>query len=90
MLERVVDVSPEWMFKASTTPKQQMPWFSPKPCRTIGCEIDPRPGGKFFAQIHGPLQGSAGAVVLHLAAEVEQPSLRFAPSFILYFGKTIT
>lgn len=51
VLERVVDVSPELVFKAWTTPKHLMPWFCPKPYRTVECEIDLRPGGKFFAQM---------------------------------------
>ena len=31
VLERVVDVSPELVFRAWTTPKHLMPWFCPKP-----------------------------------------------------------
>ena len=54
VLERVVDVSPELVFKAWTTPKHLMPWFCPKPYRTIECEIDLKPGGKFFAQTVDP------------------------------------
>jgi uncharacterized protein YndB with AHSA1/START domain len=51
VLERVVDVSPELVFKAWTTPKHLMPWFCPKPYRTVDCEIDLKPGGKFFVQM---------------------------------------
>jgi uncharacterized protein YndB with AHSA1/START domain len=51
VLERIVDVSPELVFKAWTTPKHLMAWFCPKPYRTIDCEIDLKPGGKFFAQM---------------------------------------
>jgi uncharacterized protein YndB with AHSA1/START domain len=54
VLERIVDVSPELVFKAWTTPKHLMPWFCPKPYRTVECEIDLRPGGKFFAQMVDP------------------------------------
>jgi uncharacterized protein YndB with AHSA1/START domain len=54
VLERVVDVSPELVFKAWTTPKHLMPWFCPKPYRTIECEINLKPGGKFFAQMVDP------------------------------------
>jgi uncharacterized protein YndB with AHSA1/START domain len=54
VLERVVDVSPELVFKAWTTPKHLMPWFCPKPYRTVECEIDLRPGGRFFAQMVDP------------------------------------
>lgn len=54
VLERVVDVSSDLVFKAWTTPKHLMPWFCPKPYRTVECEIDLRPGGKFFAQMVDP------------------------------------
>lgn len=54
VLERVVDVSPDLVFKAWTTPRHLMPWFCPKPYRTVECEIDLRPGGKFFTQMVDP------------------------------------
>lgn len=54
VLERIVDVPPELVFKAWTTPKHLMPWFCPKPYKTVACEIDLRPGGKFFAQMEDP------------------------------------
>ena len=54
VLERVVDVSPELVFRAWTTPQHLMPWFCPKPYRTVECEIDLKPGGKFFAQMVDP------------------------------------
>ena len=54
VLERVVDVSPELVFKAWTTPKHLMPWFCPLPYRTIECEIDLKPGGQFFVQMVDP------------------------------------
>ncbi len=54
VLERMVDVAPELLFKAWTTPEHLMPWFCPKPYRTVECEIDLKPGGKFFAQMVDP------------------------------------
>jgi uncharacterized protein YndB with AHSA1/START domain len=51
VLERVVDVPPQLVFKAWTTPKHLMPWFCPRPYRTIECEIDLKPGGQFFVQM---------------------------------------
>jgi uncharacterized protein YndB with AHSA1/START domain len=54
VLERSVDVPPELLFKAWTTPQHLMPWFCPKPYQTIECEIDLRPGGKFFTQMIDP------------------------------------
>jgi uncharacterized protein YndB with AHSA1/START domain len=50
-LARIVEVSPELLFKAWTTPKHLMPWFCPQPYRTVECEIDLKPGGKFFVQM---------------------------------------
>lgn len=67
VLERVVDVSPELLFKAWTTPKHLMPWFCPQPYRTIECEIDLKPGGIFFAQMVDPdgnkLPASPGCIL---------------------------
>jgi uncharacterized protein YndB with AHSA1/START domain len=54
VLERVVDVPPDLLFKAWTTAKHLMPWFCPKPYATVACEIDLRPGGQFFAQMVDP------------------------------------
>lgn len=54
VLERFVDVPPELVFKAWTTPRHLMPWFCPKPYRTVECEIDLRPGGRFFTQMVDP------------------------------------
>lgn len=54
VLERIVDVPPELLFKAWTTPKHLMPWFCPKPYQTVECEIDLRPGGQFFTQMLDP------------------------------------
>lgn len=54
VLERIVDVSPASLFTAWTTPEHLMPWFCPKPYRTIECEIDLKPGGNFFVQMVDP------------------------------------
>jgi len=54
VLERIVDVAPELLFKAWTTPEHLMPWFCPKPYRTVECEIELHPGGTFFAQMVDP------------------------------------
>lgn len=54
VLERVVDVPPELVWKAWTTPKDLMPWFCPKPWSTVECEIDLRPGGLFRTVMRSP------------------------------------
>lgn len=54
MLERVVDVPRELVWKAWTTPELLMPWFCPLPWKTVECEIDLRPGGKFSSTMQSP------------------------------------
>ena len=52
--ERIVDVPREKIWAAWTTPKLLMPWFCPLPWKTIGCEIDLRPGGIFHTVMQSP------------------------------------
>jgi uncharacterized protein YndB with AHSA1/START domain len=47
VLERVVTVRPELVWRAWTEPEHLMRWFTPRPWSTIACEIDLRPGGVF-------------------------------------------
>ena len=47
VLERVVDVPRELVWKAWTQPEHLKKWFTPAPWKTIDCEIDLRPGGIF-------------------------------------------
>lgn len=54
VLERVVDVPRELVWRAWTEPEHLMPWFCPRPWRTTECEIDLRPGGKFRTAMRGP------------------------------------
>lgn len=54
VLERFVDVPPELVWKAWTVPEHLMPWFCPKPWRTVECEIDLRPGGIFRTFMRSP------------------------------------
>jgi uncharacterized protein YndB with AHSA1/START domain len=53
-LDRQVDVSPELVWKAWTTPELVTKWFAPKPFETPVCEIDLRPGGKFRTVMRSP------------------------------------
>lgn len=53
-LDREVDVPPELVWKAWTTPELLKEWFAPKPFETPGCEIDLRPGGKFRTVMRSP------------------------------------
>jgi uncharacterized protein YndB with AHSA1/START domain len=54
VLERVVDVPKELIWKAWTEPKHLVKWFTPAPWKTIECEIDLRPGGKFYTVMQSP------------------------------------
>lgn len=54
VLERVVDLPPELVWRAWTEPEQLMPWFTPAPWRTVACEIDLRPGGAFRTTMRSP------------------------------------
>ncbi len=54
VLERVIDVSPDLVWRAWTEPEHLLPWFTPKPWTTIHCEIDLRPGGKFRTIMRSP------------------------------------
>jgi uncharacterized protein YndB with AHSA1/START domain len=54
VLEREVDVPPELVWKAWTTPDLLKRWFTPKPYTTPQCEIDLRPGGRFRTVMRSP------------------------------------
>lgn len=54
VLEREVDVSPELVYQAWTTPDSLKQWFTPKPWETPEVEIDLRPGGIFRSVMRSP------------------------------------
>jgi uncharacterized protein YndB with AHSA1/START domain len=54
VLEREIDVPPELVWKAWTTPELLKQWFTPKPFETASCEIDLRPGGAFRTVMRSP------------------------------------
>jgi uncharacterized protein YndB with AHSA1/START domain len=54
LLERTVDIPPEWVWQAWTQPELLMPWFCPKPWSVIDCDIDLRPGGRFRTVMQSP------------------------------------
>ena len=54
VLERVVDVRPELVWKAWTQPEHLKKWFTPAPWQTVDCEIDLRPGGIFRTTMRSP------------------------------------
>lgn len=54
VLERTVDVPPELIWKAWTTPELLMPWFCPRPWKTVECKIDLRLGREFTTVLQSP------------------------------------
>lgn len=54
VLERVIDVPPELVWIAWTTPEHVKKWFTPAPWQTVECEIDLRPGGAFLTVMRSP------------------------------------
>jgi uncharacterized protein YndB with AHSA1/START domain len=54
IFERVVDVPPELVWAAWTTPQHITKWFTPAPWVTIDCEIDLWPGGMFRTVMRSP------------------------------------
>lgn len=54
VLERLVDVRPELVWAAWTTPEHLKKWFTPAPWTTVDCEIDLRPGGIFRTVMRSP------------------------------------
>jgi len=54
VLERVVDVPPQFLWRGWTNPELLKKWFTPAPWKTVDCEIDLRPGGKFRTAMRGP------------------------------------
>ena len=54
VFERNVDIAPELIWRAWTTPEQLKQWFTPAPWTTVDCEIDLRPGGLFRTTMRSP------------------------------------
>lgn len=54
VLERTIEIPPAKVWKAWTTPELMKEWFCPSPWKTIRCDIDLRPGGKFNTTMQGP------------------------------------
>jgi len=54
VLERIVDVPRELVWKAWTTPEHLAKWFTPAPWTVADCEIDLRPGGIFRTVMRSP------------------------------------
>ncbi len=54
LIEQLLDAPADKLWKALTTPELLLTWFTPKPWRTVRCEMDVRPGGIFSVVMQGP------------------------------------
>jgi uncharacterized protein YndB with AHSA1/START domain len=54
VLARIVDATPEQLFKLWTTPELFPEWFCPKPWRAEATAMDLRPGGASCSTMYGP------------------------------------
>lgn len=54
MLAREVDVTPEEIWQAWTTPEHLKQWFCPLPWKTVACDINLQPGGLFRTVMQSP------------------------------------
>jgi uncharacterized protein YndB with AHSA1/START domain len=57
VIERTIAVAPERVWDAWTQPELIKQWFTPAPYKTVGCEIDLRPGGRFNTTMESPEGG---------------------------------
>ena len=67
VLERVVDVPRELVWRAWTEPKHLVRWWTPRPWTTVEAEIDLRPGGIFRTVMRSP----EGKLYPHLGCYLE-------------------
>lgn len=54
VLERIVPLSPDKIWRGWTEPAQLTQWFTPKPWETVRAEVDLTPGGKFVTVMRSP------------------------------------
>jgi uncharacterized protein YndB with AHSA1/START domain len=69
-VERTLDATPAQLWRTWTEAELIRQWWAPKPYDTPECEIDLRPGGRFFTRMTGPDLDFAGeACVLEVVPE---------------------
>ena len=54
VFERTIDIPPDAVFEAWTTPDQLKQWFTPRPWKTVDAQLDLRPGGIFRTTMRSP------------------------------------
>lgn len=68
VFERVVEVPRDLVWEAWIRPEHLKAWFTPRPWRTVDCEVDLQPGGIFRTVMQGP---NGGAEVSNTACYLE-------------------
>lgn len=53
-ISRLVDVSPQQLYRCWTQPELLQQWFVPQPWNISDCELDVRPGGSFRTVMRSP------------------------------------
>jgi uncharacterized protein YndB with AHSA1/START domain len=53
-IERMLDAPRDLVWKAWTDPEHIKRWWAPRPYQTPECELQLKPGGKFFTRMTGP------------------------------------
>lgn len=66
VLERIVDVPRELVWRAWTTPEHVKKWFTPAPWTTVDCEIDLCAGGIFRTETQSPEGERSSQVACYL------------------------
>ena len=66
VLDRVVDVPSDLVWKAWTEPEHLKHWLAPRPWRVSECKVDLRPGGLFHFLMEGPDGGRSDNVCCYL------------------------
>jgi uncharacterized protein YndB with AHSA1/START domain len=54
ILTRLIDVSPDKLYRCWTEPQLVVQWFTPPPFKTVSAEMDVRAGGSSLVVMEGP------------------------------------
>lgn len=54
MLTRLIDASPDKVYRAWTEPELLVQWFAPRPWSVVSAQTDVRPGGSSVIVMRGP------------------------------------
>lgn len=54
VVTKTLDITPDKVWKAWTTPERYGEWFCPKPWKVAQARLDLRPGGEFYTVIQSP------------------------------------